>query len=414
MKKIIVVALGMLSNGEITIAIEVLRRINKQDAKICFVIHEKMSKAVLANGFQAVLLNSDSREENLTCFREAVKTFQPDFFLCADVFTMDFSATWSGVDFDELKAVGIPIGTFDEYEWESTHFLQDFAGVPMRMKSGLITKSDFLVRPCPVNRPETAENKKIINCSLLDIDSELEAYKRNIAGKTKWKTHMGIKEDSKVVLVVNSPWEYVEVGRSLESVRLLEWVPKIIQQYLSTLKIPITVLHVGGREWTGTEELQLDYKHFSNVPPKEYTRMIHCADLFCGTNMISVTLSRAVLCGVPSVLFQNDKIIDFERLEAILDRMPAWYLRMAKEVKKVMPFKVFPWGWYRFLEPVMRNNGYEGLLDIAPIFKPQKCVEVIRRSLLDEEHKKIMAGKLDEYIRQLKQLEPSSKILEIV
>lgn len=414
MKKILVVALGMLSNGEITIAIEVLRRISKQDAKICFVIHEKMSKAVLANGFQAVLLKSDSIEENLTYFRETVKTFQPDFFLCADVFTMDFSATWSGISFDELKAFGIPIGTFDEYEWESTHFLQDFAGVPMRMKSELITKSDFLIRPYPVNRPETTENKKIINCSLLDIDSELEAYKRNIARKTEWKTHMEIKEDSKVVLIVNSPWEYVEVGRSLESVRLLEWIPKIIQQYLSTLKIPITVLHVGGRKWTGTEELQLDYKHFSNVPSEEYNRMIHCADLFCGTNMISVTLSRAILCGIPTVLFQNDKVIDFERLEVILDRMPAWYVQMAKEVKKVMPFKVFPWGWYRFLEPVMRNNKYEELFDIAPVFKPQKCMEVIRRSLLDEEHKKMVAGNLDEYIQQLKQLEPSSKILEIV
>ena len=248
----------------------------------------------------------------------------------------------------------------------------------------------------------------------MDIDSELEAYKRNIARKTEWKTHMEIKEDSKVVLIVNSPWEYVEVGRSLESVRLLEWIPKIIQQYLSTLKIPITVLHVGGRKWTGTEELQLDYKHFSNVPSEEYNRMIHCADLFCGTNMISVTLSRAILCGIPTVLFQNDKVIDFERLEVILDRMPAWYVQMAKEVKKVMPFKVFPWGWYRFLEPVMRNNKYEELFDIAPVFKPQKCMEVIRRSLLDEEHKKMVAGNLDEYIQQLKQLEPSSKILEIV
>ena len=73
---------------------------------------------------------------------------------------------------------------------------------------------------------------------MLDIDSELEAYKRNIARKTEWKTHMEIKEDSKVVLIVNSPWEYVEVGRSLESVRLLEWIPKIIQQYLSNIKNP--------------------------------------------------------------------------------------------------------------------------------------------------------------------------------
>ena len=39
-----------------------------------------MSKTVLANGFQAVLLKSDSIEENLTYFRETVKTFQPDFF----------------------------------------------------------------------------------------------------------------------------------------------------------------------------------------------------------------------------------------------------------------------------------------------------------------------------------------------
>lgn len=414
MKKLMVIALGMLSNGEITIAMEVLRRIRDEESEICFVLHEKMSKQVIANGFPVYLINGNSPQENKKCFQEAVKDFKPDLLLCADVFTMDFSSTWSGIGLEELKATGIPVGTFDEYEWESTHFIQDFTGIPMQIRGELITDCDFLVRPCPVNRPEILDNKKVINCSLFDVDGLLLSYQEDIKNKAKWRESLGIPENSKVVMIVNSTWEYVEVGRSFESGRLIEWIPRIIHNYLCALNEPITVLHVGGKEWSFADKSRIDYRHFVSLNPVDYNRMINCVDLFCGTNLISVTLSRAVLCGVPVVLFQNEKCMDFNKLSSIMGKMPEWYQQMAKDVKKVLPFKVFPWGWYRFLEPVMKNNGYDELIDRAPIFQPKKSIEVLRRNLFDKTHMEQINTKRDAYIESLDSLPSPSKIWELI
>lgn len=409
-----VIALGMLSNGEITIAIEILRRIPKNEAQILFVVHEKMSKQVVSNGFSVATLSSNSQIENFACFNQAVKYFEPDLILCADVFTMDFSATWSGIGIKEVKAIGVPVGTLDDYEWESTHFIQDFAGVPMRMKADLITQCDFLVRPSPVNRPEKATANHIINCSLFDMGGLLEIYHNNIRMKSAFRESLGIKTDSKVIMVANSPWQYVEVGRSFESARLIEWIPRLIHNYLSALEVPTTVLHVGGREWTFAGSTQIEYRHYTRLDPVDYNRMIHCSDLFCGTNLISVTLSQAALCGVPIVLFQNDKCIDFCRLESVLDRMPEWYRTMAGEVKKVLPFKVFPWGWHRFLSPVMKDNLYDELFDKAPIFQPKKSIDLLRKNLFDEEHKANFEKKRKLYNNSLEMLAPPSKILEVI
>lgn len=414
MKKLMVIALGMLSNGEITIAMELFRRISNKEAEIRFVAHEKMSKQIVANGFSVVILNSNSPLENRDCFRKSLKEFRPDLIVCADVFTMDFSSTWSGIDIDELKSIGIPVGTFDEYEWESTGFIQDFAGIPMKIKSKLITESDFLIRPCPVNRPMQSTIGNIINCSLFDMESLFDTYRKDIKMKLNWRESMGIRQDAKVVMIVNSPWEYVEVGRSLETLRLIEWMPRIINNYLLALEVPLTVLHVGGREWSFVDNKLIDYRHYTKVDPADYNRMIHCADLFCGTNLISVTLSQAALCGVPVVLFQNEKYIDFKNLETVLGRMPDWYREMAGEVKRVLPFKVFPWGWFRFLEPVMMDNPYGAIFDRAPLFEPSRCIEVLRKNLFDDEHKADMQRRREEYIKLLDLLASSSKILEVI
>lgn len=414
LKKLMVIALGMLSNGEITIAMEVLRRVKDKNVEICFVLHEKVSKQVVANGFRVVLINSKSHLENRAYFLKAVEEFKPDLLLCADVFTMDFSATWSGIDLDVLKSTGIPVGSFDEYEWESTHFIQDYSGKLARMKGELITNCDFLIRPCPVNRPEHSNSKNIINCSLFEIGNLLDTYKKDIMNKANWRESLRIPKEAKVIMIVNSTWEYVEVGRSFESARLIEWVPKIIYNYLMELNMPLTVLHVGGKEWSFVEDNRIDYRHFINVNPSEYNRMINCADLFCSTNLISVTLSRAALCGVPVVLLQNDKHINFNKLNTVVSRMPDWYQQMAKEVKEVTPFKMFPWGWFRFLEPVMMNNTYGDLFDRAPIFEPKKCVNALRRSLADEGHIEDIRTKRDEYIKLLDSLASPEKIWEFV
>lgn len=415
MKKLMVFALGVLSNGEITIALSVLQRISKQDVEIQFVVYKKMVKQIEDSGFTAISFEVRSVTENRDRFYRIVKEFSPDLILCADVFTLDYSSTWSGIGFDELKSIGVPVGSFDEYEWEATGFIQDFIGIkPIKTNAELLTQSDFLIRPCPVNRAEILDDNSIINCSLFDTKSLLASYSADIKKKPQWRESMGIKKDSKIVFIVNSSWEYADVSRKREATRIIEWMPQIIYHYLLAIKEHITVIHVGGRKWLFAESESIDYRHYASVDPVEYKRMLHCADLFCSTNLISVTLSRAALCGIPIVLFQNEKHFDYEKLKPVLERMPDWYRQMAREVFKVYPFKVFPWGWNKFLNPVMTDNLYIELFDRVPLLEPKKCVDMLYKNLFDTGHAGEKRGKLNDYLKLIDNLPSPAKILEIV
>jgi hypothetical protein len=413
-KKLMVIALGVLSNGEITIAMGVLRRLLDKSAEVYFVTHKNMMRQVLANGFPVVVLDEGSPSKNRAYFLRKVNETAPDLIICADAFTMDFASTWSGIDLNELKATGRPIGTFDEYEWESTNFLQDFSGIPSKMKSELITESDFLIRPCPLNKPTSDSAKNVIYCSLFELDTLFCEKDRDIKSVAQWREKMGLPDNSKIVLIVNSPWEYLDVGRSLDTIRLMKWLPQIMLRYLSSLNVPLTILHVGGREWPADGRGSIDYRHYPRVDSNTYNRMIHCADLFCGTNLTSVTMSRAILCGIPCALLQNDKYIDFTKLAPVLPKMPQWYREMASEVVRALPFKVFPWGWYQFLKPVMENNPYMETFDKLPLFEPKKCVKALGDCLFNSEHISEMRKRQMEYINLLNSLSPVDKILEMI
>jgi hypothetical protein len=406
-----VVALGLISNGEVTIAMGVLESL-KNGAKILFVTHRNMSAQVAANGFDVVALDGPPAESSEK-FKKAFDDFAPGMIICADAFTMDFSSTWSGIDFSFLKSLGVPVGSFDEYEWDSTGFLQDFAGVPMKMKSELILSSDFLIRPCPVNKPEAAPGGRVASCSLFSLDKLTAQRDKDLEGKEAWRASMGIPKERKLAFIVNSTWEYLDVGRSLETLKLMKWLPRMVAAYFAHLKAPLTVFHIGGKKWDFPIEERIDYRHFSSMPPSLYNRALHCSDLFCGTNLISVTMSRAALCGVPVALFQNGKHVDFSKLQPALGKMPQWYQDMAGEVGKALPFKVFPWGWHKFLQPVMENNPYSETFAKLPLFEAKKCVDTLHALLFDEAFKAGQRRKQELYAQMLKELPPASKILEL-
>jgi hypothetical protein len=410
-KKLMVVALGLISNREITIAMGVLESM-KPISEILFVTHKNMSSQVTANGY-AVMAIEGTSGECAERFKSVFARFAPDMIICADAYTMDFSTAWSGIDFKFLKSLGVPVGSFDAYEWSSTGFLQDFAGVSMKMKSELITESDFCIRPCPVNKPESPGGK-VAACSLFGISHLITERDRDLKEKHSWRASRGILKKSKLVFIVNSTWEYLDVGRSLETLRLMKWLPQMIAAYLGHMKENITVFHIGGKEWSFPVGASIDYRHFASLPPSEYNKALACSDLFCGTNLISVTMSRAILCGVPTALFQNDKNVDFSRLEEALVRMPTWYQEMAHEVNKAMPFKVFPWGWHRFLQPVMENNPYSETFAKLPLFEAKKCVDALGELLFDERAIAGLKRKQEAYAKKLAALPPASKILELI
>jgi hypothetical protein len=407
MKNILVLALGHLSNGEITIALETLKHIHNNGYNLLFISHEWGHNYISSFNIPVKTLNHADPKENKKEFYQILKEFKTDLVICADVTTMEYASPWSGFSFHDLINLDIPIATFDQYEWESTNFKFDFMIDKAKIVNDEFIKDcNLLIRPCPLNKPGDF-NGRIITCRL---------FGQNPTGPTmtkkQWCTALGIPEDRKIIFIVNSSWEYLDITKFVELTYLMKWMPRIIYHYFLAVKKPLTVIHVGPRPWNFEINPRINYKYFNHLNANLYQETEKQADLFCSTNAISITLSKAAYSLTPCILFQNLKVLNFDNLMDILPKMPAWYQEMAREVKKSPTFRIFPWGWCRFLGPVFKDNPYTQVFMEAPVFIPGQCKKILKQYLFDENAIAQLQTSQKEYFEKLNGLSPLEEQLE--
>ena len=77
----------------------------------------------------------------------------------------------------------------------------------------------------------------------------------------------------------------------------------------------ITIIHVGHGKWSDLDSDKINYKYFETLDPVDFESYLLAADLYITNNIVSITLTKAILGKVPSIVFQNDKIIDFSKFK---------------------------------------------------------------------------------------------------
>jgi hypothetical protein len=77
-----------------------------------------------------------------------------------------------------------------------------------------------------------------------------------------WAEALSINLDRKVIFTVNSSWEYVDVSNSVSTKAMIEQMPKIIHGNISLVGEPVTLIHVGPRQWTFPIASTIDYRYF--------------------------------------------------------------------------------------------------------------------------------------------------------
>jgi hypothetical protein len=408
MKKILILGLGHLSNGDITIAIETVRHLKEKGFQLLAISHPVAAKYIESIGVSALSLHKREPFENRLDFEKILIEWKPDAILCADVYTMDYASAWSGIDFDYLKGTGIPIGSTDQYEWESTNFIWDFNKTPVKIKEHLIRSCDFLICPCPLNKPvvSSSSDRKML-VPLFTNAQKTPKYKRS-----EYFELMGLSLQHKLILIVNSNWEYIDVDNSSVMVKLKKWMPNIIYNNINSLNEKVTILHIGPQKWDFDISENIKYCYFEKLDPGLYKSSVYHADLFCSTNATSMTLSMAVYYGTPSVLIQNNKIFDLEKLKNVIPLFPKWYQEMISDVKIIYPFRLFPWGWYHFLSPVLYDNPYTSTYTTVQLFEYKAIKKAFENSLFNKECSENLRHKQDMYFSKLKGLIPLEERLQ--
>ena len=419
MIKILFITLGHLSGGEFTIAFEFSRRLSPEKYEVCFLTSQKGEQYLVQNDMRYITLKqtesaliSKDKKRNKEVAEAAIEEFKPDYFIISDVYTMWYAYTWAGIDLEFLRNFNIPIGSIDSYEFGSTDYVQDYYGGYKAKLPDFIDQCDFVVRYCPINKIGEPTDK-IKYTYLFDEIRELDDIR-----KKEMKRKYGIRENDKVVFMTNSNWESLNVNRLPALSNLIMWIPNILMKYIYELEDvtneTITIVHVGPNRWdleNNCSEI-IQYKYFEFLRPNEFDQLLSASDLFLTTNIISSSLIKAVYASIPSMVFQNDRLVNFENMSNGLRKMPEWYQNMAQNVKIAFPFRLFPFGWHKFLSTVLRDNEYLGTFEQVNLFQRNKVNKTLALYLNDQQLREKLKSKQKAYIKKILDLPSPDNVME--
>lgn len=378
MLKLIFIVLGELANGEVTIAFEFADRLPADKYDVHFLIPEKSKPILDDKGMKNFALDIwKEPEENKKIIDEFIENIQPAFFVVSDVFTMEYAQVWSGLNFDGLKEYGVKIIGIDEFDYLDAGYCVDYYGGIDRSLPPLLDRCDYIVRSCPLSavRPQ---HDKVKYFSL---------YKEKLTiaqeEKQRIRQQLNMAEDEKMILIVLSRWETINIYRLPALGAFLKWMPILLQNYIRSLNKKVTLVHVSPIRWPEVDKNLINYHYFSYLPPASYDTFLLSSDLFLTFNLVSVTLAKATFGAIPSMVFQNYKHIDFTQLADRLKQLPDWYREMAEDVKIAYPFKASVFGWSKLLNTVFGDNEYTRTFVQVPFFKMAETVSAFDRYLFD-------------------------------
>jgi hypothetical protein len=190
----------------------------------------------------------------------------------------------------------------------------------------------------------------------------------------------------------------------------MQAMPALVHSHLAALGQPLRIVHVGPVPWRFPIAAHLDYRHVARLSPPDFYAQLTAADLFLTANAASVTLTQAVLAGVPSLLLQNHKVLDVARL-ARAGSAPAWLTAAAPDLTVAYPFRVYPWGWHEFLTPVLTDNPYTDCFLSAGVFERAQVLRAMSALLYDVETRARLRDRQWQLQERLALLPPAAEAL---
>ena len=410
MKKILDIILGDMSTGELGIAISFIKGQSAEKYNHLLLIPEEKAVILDRNTLSYRTISKvQTAVQNQQLISELIQSYAPDLIILFDAFTFEYAQNWTGFNMELLKKCGIPIASIDEYEYTRTNYKLDYYGVFVKKLPDLLNHCNFVFKNCPLSMPRADHGKneyyyKALNALNLPDSDRHATFRRKVFG-----------EDSvgrKIVFFPTSAWE-VEGAYSFSCQNsLAEWLGPLLFHYLDDLKENILLFHVGKENWNLASKGKLVYYHRDSLTTSEFEECIQLSDLFVTYNVVSISLSKAVLFGIPSIVLNNQKIIEFEKLAGTLEKRPEWYRRMACEVKKVYPFRASMFGWFSFLKECLKDNSYTETFVTAPVFNYSKMMELLRTALFDSDYRQAIQLAQTNFAKEYDKIPSPEKVLD--
>jgi hypothetical protein len=402
--RLLFLAPSRLSKGDAALAADLARRLPRSQFRVGFVAAGESLPQLHDLGMPALPLTGTAPAENLAILDRVVHGFRPDCVVAADAFAVYQSREWSGITTESLRErYGCPVGSLDRLGWPATGYTVDFYGGDRVQFPRLLDGCDLLIRTGPPHPPEPGPPGVAVAALHPGGLHDGGLRPSSAGGADDLPGNAG----QPVIFLANSPWEHRHPLRSLPVAQLIDALPRIVHSHLAALGRPLRVIHVGPRRWRFQPAGQIDYHHFRRLPYPMFHARLVAADLFLTTNVLSATLARGVMAGVPALVLQNGRKL--ERAAA-----PDWLAATAPLLHTAYPFRVAPLGWHDLLGPLLADNPYRGCFATAGIFDRAEVVRQLVGLLDDRPTRTRLQQRQHDYRERLTELASPADAIQAV
>jgi hypothetical protein len=367
---ILFVVTSFWAYGELSIALETVRRIKNAGYSPLFFIPPSHQNIVKSYGLPFRLLIPGSRKLNQIILKDIYLLYKPASVILADLLNFFFCERHYGLIWEDLFILKCRIGAFDLYSLNSSVRKMDTFG----FESDIISKInydciDYFLEPCPLLLPYRSNKKHSCKYSLFDFVEQ-----RTEERKIEYRNSLSINENQKIVLITTSEWQDAR-NKNNEVQCFLDECNKNMENILLGLGNNVLIYSVGKRVLFKKTEPKL-FKHFNKLLPNIFNQLVNSADLFISNNHISTSMLKYTLSGIPIVLLQNSYLKN--------DKFSVWVnsgLKVPPEqfsnLSFAYPFRMFPVGWYKFLDELVNHNLFYELTNILEILDVDVCIQNI-------------------------------------
>jgi Family of unknown function (DUF6365) len=437
-KTVLFIVTSFWAFGELAIALEFAERMAGTGFRPLFLIPPTHRAQVAATGFDYQVMIPAAGKINRIQLADIQHTRQPALVVLADFLNYDFCERHYGLRRADLAVFDGPIGTFDDFSWGRPGAWLDTYGFQAKYESEITLDGlSFRLRPCPLNNPvEEITEPQVYPYPMLDDVCDVPDRERAAV-----RAELGLTRDRPVVLVTGANWQrmheaYPRVTAFVNACQLM------LERVLSGLLEHADVLAIGPQLVFG-DRVPAGFHPLGPVPPERFRRLIQAVDLHISNNIVSVSLHRLALRGIPSVAMINSLHKRSGRLRWELpaggsggssprastaggsggssprgSTAPPALTEFAQgvidDVEYLYPYRMFPVGWYQFLRSLLAGNPFSDVITQVETFDEEAALAAILPLLIAGQQRDRLAAAREKYLEALRKLPEVGSILNEV
>ncbi|MDU1349841.1 DUF6365 family protein [uncultured Clostridium sp.] len=307
---------------------------------------------------------------------------------------------------EDLKIFSGKLGTFDNFDWTFKKRQMDTYGFPASIASKIdISQYGFKLIPCPIGNYLNHNEPNKYYYSLMEASLQ---YNEN--AKSKYRKKLGLPENGAIILVTSATWQetYKHYPNVVDFINASN---KCFEKVLEKISENSLIIYVGSKHLINIDLDKTNIKFINNIPPKTFDEYVLACDVFISRNITSTTLAKIAISGIPTLVLKNSLRINKDNQFDERFKLTNFVANAIKDCKEIYPYRMFPVGWFSFLEPILLNNPYMDIVVEEELFDINSILNKIDKLINNNKYREELRIKANEYRKGLDKLDKPEKIL---